>query len=50
MAAHVAHHDHVDDKVKHHEELEIMRNAFKDADGIGLPMDDDTYLRYLRAR
>ena len=35
---------------KHVEALEAMRATFSDADGSGLPMDDVTFGRYLRAR
>ena len=30
--------------------LEQMRGTFKDENGHGMPMNDDTFLRYLRAR
>jgi hypothetical protein len=32
------------------EALEIMRTTFKDMDGVGMPLDDACFLRYLRAR
>jgi hypothetical protein len=32
------------------EALEEMRATFATADGSGMPMEDSTYLRYLRAR
>lgn len=32
------------------EALEAMRTTFAKEDGVGLPMNDVTYLRYLRAR
>jgi len=35
---------------KQAEALEKMRAAFSAASGSGLPMDDFTFLRYLRAR
>ncbi len=30
--------------------LESMRTTFQNADGHGMPMNDSTFLRYLRAR
>lgn len=30
--------------------LDAMKEAFKAADGIGMAMNDNTFLRYLRAR
>lgn len=35
---------------KQQEALESMRTAFNDKEGFGLPMNDVTYGRYLRAR
>lgn len=36
--------------VDHGEALEAMKNHFEGRAGFGMPMDDRTYLRYLRAR
>ena len=35
---------------KHQAALEAMRVAFDGMDGIGMPLNDQTFLRYLRAR
>jgi hypothetical protein len=37
-------------EAKQQQALQAMRDEFKDVDGIGLPMNDSTFARYLRAR